>query len=80
MILFRFKCQQCDTVVEMTRKQSRVPEALRCPECAKAGVTSLLLPTCRADSAAPGESPHPFGSEELTRPSSTLGAHARFPG
>jgi hypothetical protein len=54
MILFRFKCQQCDTVVEMTREQSRMPEALRCPECAKAGVTSPLLPTCRMECATDG--------------------------
>jgi len=51
MTIYKFKCQQCGTVVEMTRQQSQATGALMCPECARAGVECFLLPTCGMECA-----------------------------
>ena len=51
MKLYKYKCQQCGLVVEMTREQAQIAGVLACPACAKAGIDCALVPTCRMECA-----------------------------
>ena len=54
MTTYKYKCQQCGLVVAMTRQQAQAANALMCSECAKAGIESPLLPSCRMECATNG--------------------------
>lgn len=51
MRLYKYKCQQCGLVVEMTLEQAQAPGALACPACAKRGADFALVPICAMECA-----------------------------
>ena len=54
MTIYKYKCQQCGVVVEMTLQQAQATGAPMCPECAKAGIECALVPTCGMECANGG--------------------------
>jgi DNA-directed RNA polymerase subunit RPC12/RpoP len=54
MTPYKYKCQQCGLVVEMTREHVQATGTLKCPECAKAGIECALVPTCGIECANGG--------------------------
>jgi len=54
MTTYKYKCQQCGLVVEMTREQAEETGALMCPGCARAGTECALVPTCGMECANGG--------------------------
>ncbi|MBP1775560.1 MAG: hypothetical protein H6Q86_1566 [candidate division NC10 bacterium] len=51
MTVYKYKCQQCGLVVEMTREQAQAGGGLTCPACAKTGTDCRLVPTCGMECA-----------------------------
>jgi hypothetical protein len=51
MTVYRYKCQQCGLVVEMTPEQAQAVGALMCTACAKVGTDCALVPTCGMECA-----------------------------
>ena len=51
MTRYKYKCQQCGLVVEMTLEQAQAPGTLACPGCANAGTECALVPTCGMECA-----------------------------
>ena len=57
MTIYSYKCQQCGLVVETRLQQTQATgtlTTLMCPECATAGVESLLVPMCGMECATDG--------------------------
>lgn len=48
---YKYKCQRCGLVVEMTPDHTQAAGAPRCPACAKAGTDCVLVPTCAMECA-----------------------------
>jgi DNA-directed RNA polymerase subunit RPC12/RpoP len=51
MPTYKYKCQQCGVVVEMTREQAQAAGGLRCSVCTKAGNGCDLVPMCGMECA-----------------------------
>ena len=64
MTTYKFKCQQCGLVVEMTRAQAQATGALRCPSAPRRGLNALWSP--RAAWSAPTAAPVDVRSPDLS--------------
>lgn len=49
--IYKYKCQQCGLIVELTREHAQAMGTPMCPECAKTGVACALVPTCGLECA-----------------------------